>query len=111
MEYDIDLSFNYFGPTKIVFGVGSSNDVEIEMGSLGGTKAIVVTDQGIVKAGLAEPVIKTLGSKCAAVFSDIPQDTGVEVVNAGAELARKNGADIVISVGGGSVIDTAKGIC
>ncbi len=111
MGYDTDLSFNYFGPTKIVFGVGSSNDVEIEMSSLGGTRAIVVTDQGIVKAGIAEPVIKTLGSKCAAVFSDIPQDTGVEVVNAGAELARKNGADVVISVGGGSVIDTAKGMC
>lgn len=111
MGYDSDLSFNYFGPTKIVFGTGVSKDVEIEMGSLGGTKAVVVTDKGVLAAGLVDPVVKALGSKCAGVFSDIPQDTGIEVVDAGAEFARKNGADTVISVGGGSAIDTAKGMC
>lgn len=111
MAYDLDLSFNYFGPTKIVFGVDASKDVEIEMSSLGGTKAVVVTDQGIIKAGLIDHIVKALGNKCVGVFSDVPQDTGVEVVDAGAAFAKKNGADIVISVGGGSVIDTAKGMC
>jgi aldehyde dehydrogenase (NAD+) len=111
MAYDSDLSFNYFGPTKIIFGVDSTKDVEIEMSYLGGTKAVVVTDQGIIKAGLIDHIVKALGNKCVGVFSDIPQDTGVEVVDAGAAFARKNGADIVVSVGGGSVIDTAKGIC
>ena len=111
MAYDSDLSFNYFGPTKIVFGANAARDVDIEMGALGGTKAVVVTDQGIIKAGLVDGITASLGGRCAGVFSDVPQDTGVEVVNAGAEFARKNGADIVISVGGGSVIDTAKGMC
>jgi aldehyde dehydrogenase (NAD+) len=111
MAYDSDLSFNYFGPTKIVFGVDSSKDVEIEMSSLGGTKAVVVTDKGIINAGLIDHIVKALGNKCAGVFSDVPQDTGVEVVDAGAAFAKKNGADIVVSVGGGSVIDTAKGMC
>jgi len=111
MGYDEDLSFNYFGPTKIVFGIDSARDVEIEMNSLGGTKAVVVTDQGIINAGLVEGITNVLKNKCAGIFSDIPQDTGVDVVDKGAEFARKNGADIVISVGGGSVIDTAKGMC
>ncbi|HQJ08757.1 MAG TPA: iron-containing alcohol dehydrogenase [Deltaproteobacteria bacterium] len=111
MGYDSDLSFNYFGPTKIVFGAGVAKDVEIEMGAFGGTKAVVVTDKGVLGAGLVDPVCKALGNKCVGVFSDIPQDTGVEVVDAGAEFARKNGADTVISVGGGSAIDTAKGMC
>ncbi|HDP25652.1 MAG TPA: iron-containing alcohol dehydrogenase [Deltaproteobacteria bacterium] len=111
MGYDSDLSFNYFGPTKIIFGVDSSKDVEIEMSSLGGTKAIVVTDKGIIDAGLLEHIKAALGNKCVGIYSDIPQDTGVEVVDAGAEYARKQGADIVISVGGGSVIDTAKCMC
>jgi alcohol dehydrogenase class IV len=111
MMYDTDLSFNYYGPTKIVYGVDSSREVEIEMGAIGGTRAAVVTDQGIVKAGLVDGVIKALGKKCACVFSDVPQDTGVEVVDACADIARKNNADVVISVGGGSVIDTAKGVC
>jgi aldehyde dehydrogenase (NAD+) len=111
MAYDQDLSFNYFGPTKIVFGIDTSKDVEIEMSSLGGTRAVVVTDQGIIQAGLLDHILKVLGSKCAGVFSDVPQDSGVDVVDAGAALAKKNGADIVVSVGGGSVIDTAKGMC
>lgn len=111
MPYESDLSFNYYGPTKIIFGVDSSKDVEIEMGSIGGTRAVVVTDEGIVRAGLTDHILKALGSKCVGVFKDIPQDTGVEVVDACAEFARKNGADIVVSVGGGSVIDTAKGVC
>ena len=54
MAYESDLSFNYLGPTKIVFGVDSSKDVEIEMSTLGGTKAVVVTDEGIIKAGLVD---------------------------------------------------------
>jgi len=111
MAYDLDLSFNYFGPTKIIFGVDSSKDVEIEMGYFGGTKAVVVTDQGIINAGLIDHIVKALGKKFVGVFSDIPQDTGVEVVDAGAAFAKKNGADILVSVGGGSVIDTAKGMC
>lgn len=111
MGYDSDLSFNYIGPTKIVFGVGTSREAEIEMGSLGGTRAVLVTDRGIMAAGLIEPITKALGSKCVGVFSDVPQDSGLEVVDAGAAFAEKNGADVVISVGGGSVIDTAKGMC
>jgi len=111
MAYDSDLSFNYFGPTKIVFGVNASRDADIEMGALGCSKAVVVTDKGIIKAGLVDGITECLGGKCAGVFSEVPQDTGVEVVDAAAEFARKNGADMVISVGGGSVIDTAKGMC
>ncbi len=101
MAYDLDLSFNYFGPTKIVFGVDSSKDVEIEMSYFGGTKAVVVTDQGIINAGLIDHIVKALGSKCVGVFSDIPRTHGVEVVDAGAAFAKKNGADILVSVGRG----------
>jgi len=112
MVYDESLSFVYFGPTKIIFGSGSStSELESEMSALGRSRAVVVTDPGIIKAGLAEKIIKTLGNKCIGVFSDVPQDTGIDVVNRGAAFARERGADIVISIGGGSVIDTAKCIC
>ncbi|HEX7515103.1 MAG TPA: iron-containing alcohol dehydrogenase [archaeon] len=112
MAYDDSLSFVYFGPTKIIFGSGSSTEeLESEMSALGCSRAVVVTDPGIVKAGLSEKIIKTLGDKCVGVFSDVPQDTGINVVNRGAAFAREKGADIVISIGGGSVIDTAKCMC
>jgi len=112
VAYDNSLSFVYFGPTKIIFGSGSSTaELESEMSALGCSRAVVVTDPGIIKAGLSEKIIKTLGDKCVGVFSDVPQDTGIDVVNRGAAFAREKGADIVISIGGGSVIDTAKCMC
>jgi alcohol dehydrogenase class IV len=112
MAYDNSLSFVYSGPTKIIFGSGSSRaELESEMSSLGCSRAVVVTDPGIIKAGLSEKIIKTLGDKCVGVFSDVPQDTGIDVVNRGATFAREKDADIIISIGGGSVIDTAKCVC
>ena len=111
MSYGSDLAFIYGGPTKIVFGDGSSKDTESEMSVLGCRRAVIITDKGIISAGLVDRVADSLGNKCVGIFSDVPQDTGIEVVNNGAQYARRNGADVVISIGGGSVIDTAKGIC
>jgi alcohol dehydrogenase class IV len=112
MAYDQDLSFVYFGPTKIIFGNGSSaSEVEAEMSALKCSRAVVVTDQGIIKAGLLDKITNSLGKKCVGVFSDVPQDTGLDVIDRAAAFAREKGADIVISVGGGSAIDTAKGMC
>ncbi len=111
MGYDRDLSFVYFGPTKIVFGAGTARDVDMEMAGLGCRRALVVTDPGVMKAGLVEGVRKALGERCAGVWSDVPQDTGIGVVNSAAAFAREKGVDCVVSVGGGSVIDTGKGIC
>jgi len=111
MFYDRDLSFIYYGPTRIVFGINSSRDIQAEIEALGCRRAVLVTDPGITKAGLLDRVVKSLGPGCAGVFSDVPQDTGIEVVNAGAAYARRCGADAVVSLGGGSVIDTAKGMC
>jgi len=111
MAYDQDLGFVYFGPTKIVFGAGASRDVAREMCGVGCGRALVVTDPGVMRAGLVDGSLKALGERCAGVWNDVPQDTGLGVVNRAAAFARGKGADCVVSVGGGSVIDTGKGIC
>ncbi len=111
MAYDRELSFVYFGPTKVVFGAGTARDCGVEMAGLGCHRALVVTDPGVMKAGLVEGVLKALGDKCVGLFNDIPQDTGVGVVNRAAAFAREKGADCIVSVGGGSVIDTGKMVC
>jgi len=111
MAYDRELSFVYFGPTKVVFGAGTARDCGVEMAGLGCRRALVVTDPGVMQAGLVEGVLKALGDRCVGLFSDIPQDTGVGVVNRAAAFAREKGADCVVSVGGGSVIDTGKMVC
>jgi len=109
MTYDADLSFNYLGPTKIVFEVGAITEIPIGVDELG-TRAVLVTDRGLIETGLVDRVKKVMGSKLAGVFSDVPQDSGMEVVDAGAAYAASAGADVVVSLGGGSVIDTAKGM-
>jgi alcohol dehydrogenase class IV len=110
MSYDADWAFNYFAPTKVIFGVGMISDLPVEVSALG-KKALLVTDPGIIETGMADQVKAILGGSLAGVYSDIPQDTGMEVVDQGAEFARSVDADVVVSLGGGSAIDTAKGIC
>ncbi len=110
MPYDVDLSFNFSTPTKIIFGLNTAREVRIEIQALGGEKALIVTDEGITRAGLLDPVKRALGDLCVGVFSDVPQDTGVRVVNRAAEFARGLDVDSLVSLGGGSVIDTAKGL-
>jgi len=110
MPYDADLSFNYFGPTKVVFGEGSIRELPMEIGTLG-QKAILVTDQGLLATGLVEEVQKIMGKTLVGTFSDVPQDSGMGVVDQGTAYAKSVAADVVVSLGGGSVIDTAKGMC
>ena len=99
MAYDQDLSFVYFGPTKIIFGNGSStSEVESEMSALKCSRAVVVTDPGIIKAGLLDKITKSLGEKCVGVFSDVPQDSGMDVVDRAAAFAREKRARILSSV-------------
>lgn len=110
MSYEADLNFNYFGPTKVVFGTGSIAELPMEIAALG-KKAFLVTDQGIRETGLVDLVTDRMGDLLAGVYSDVPQDSGMEVVDKGAEAALAAGADVLVSLGGGSVIDTAKGMC
>lgn len=111
MGYSEDLSFLFFSPTRIVYGAGSAADVSVELGALGCRKAVVISDQFLLhETGLVDSIERALGPACAGVFADVPADSGLHVVDQGFEFARERGAEGVVSIGGGSVIDTAKGI-
>jgi alcohol dehydrogenase class IV len=110
MHYDADLNFNYFAPTKVIFGQGSIAELPMEVNALG-QKAFLVTDAGLIETGLVDQVKKKLGDLLAGVYADVPQDSGMEIVDRGAQQALSAGAEVVVSLGGGSVIDTAKGMC
>lgn len=109
MAYDQDLAFIYRNYTRIVFGINTVNDVGSEVDYLKCSKAFVVTDKGVAAAGLAEKVQKALGSRFVGIFDECPQDSGFHIAGRAAEMAREAGADCLVSVGGGSCIDTAKG--
>jgi aldehyde dehydrogenase (NAD+) len=111
MDETADLAFLHVAPTRIVFGAGACADAGVELSALGCRRALVVTDKGLTGGtDIVSRVVKALGASCAGVFDEVPPDSGVHVVDAAASEGRRFGADSVVSVGGGSVIDTAKGI-
>ncbi len=111
MPYDSSLNFVFWSPTKIVFGENTALDVAIEVGTLKCKRALIVTDKDLVtKTDIPEKIKRALGNLCSGIFSDVEPDSGIHIVNQGARLGRKLGADCIVSVGGGSAIDTAKGM-
>ncbi len=106
------LSFFQFScPTKIVFNPGISKDISAELGALGLTKAMVVTDKMLVSLGVVAPVIqglKNAGVEVTSVFQEVPANSELGAVKACAEAAQTQGVEGLIAIGGGSVIDTAK---
>lgn len=112
MRYDAELSFVFHFPTRVIYGAGSVSEAAMEADRLGMGRILVVSDRVIAeRTDLVERVGKVLGSRVAARFLDVPPDSGVEAVEAGYAVGREAGANGVVSVGGGSVLDTAKGIC
>jgi alcohol dehydrogenase len=106
---EIGRTFSIRIPNTIV-GVGGTGGLASLVRELGGTKALLVTDADLVRAGLMEPLKKSLDdSKVPFVLFDkcLP-DAPLSVVAECARTAKDNGCDIVIGVGGGSVMDTAK---
>ena len=111
MPYDAQLNFVFWNPTKIVFGESTALDVAIEVENLKCKRAILVTDKDLIKdTDIPEKIKKVLGNLCVGIFSEVEPDSGIHIVNQGAKLGMKLGADCIVSVGGGSAIDTAKGM-
>jgi alcohol dehydrogenase class IV len=98
----------FFRSPAIVFGEGALDYLlEIE-----GRKALIVTDEVIVKLGLVDEVkgrLKASGIE-STVFSQVEPNPSLETVRRGAQIALEYGPDWIIAVGGGSAIDAAKGI-
>jgi alcohol dehydrogenase len=111
MRYGKDLSFLHFSPTKVVFGARSLAELPSEIDDLGRSRALVVTDEVLAaRTDLVDRVKRALGRRFAGVYASVTPDSGVAIVDAGARLAKEVSADVVVSIGGGSSIDTAKGI-
>jgi len=102
----------FYCPHRVIFGLNSSRSVGSEVRAIGGNKPLVVTDPGVVQAGLLEPVRKSLeeASIPFVVFDKVEPEPPARLVDQGTEVFRENGCDSVIGLGGGSSLDVAKGI-
>lgn len=105
------MSQHFSSPPRLVLGEGALEELSKELPNLG-TKILVVTDPGIVAAGILDIVTNILNDSGLDidVFSDVVGNPDVSTVDA-AEKARSNsGADILVAIGGGSSMDVAKSV-
>jgi alcohol dehydrogenase class IV len=95
---------------RILFGVGSVERIGPEAQLLKAKKVLIVTDPGVIQAGLLEGVEKSLQSVNLpfVIFDGVEPDPRIEVVEKSVEKAKKEGIDLIIGFGGGSSLDIAK---
>jgi alcohol dehydrogenase class IV len=96
----------YFVVPKVVFG----QDALSHLAELKGKSAFIVTDKNIVKLGFIDKVKEQLSQAGiqAAVFDEVEPDPSLQTVQKGVVLMNQYGPDLVVAVGGGSVMDAAK---
>ena len=102
--------FEFVLPTRIIYGEGSIKKLPDEIRKLNNKKPLLVTDKGIITAGIAEKITDVLEEADIdyAVFDGIQPNPRDTTVTETAEFAMANNTDMLIAVGGGSSIDTAK---
>jgi lactaldehyde reductase len=94
------------------FGPGAITKVPDEIKARGFKKALVVAGQTSLKAGVSSKVLKLLDDIKFPyeIFSGFKQNPTIQNVKDGVAAYKKSGADLLIAIGGGSAMDTAKGI-
>lgn len=103
--------YSFMFPGHVRFGAGAAHTTGEQVKRLWGNHVLIITDRGVTDAGLLAPVVRSLDE--AGIRHDIcdevtpnPMDTFVEEI---AARYRSDGHDLLIALGGGSVIDAAKG--
>ncbi len=112
MDHKCTAPFEFTLPTKIVYGCGVLKQLPEEIRLAGGSKILVMTDPGLVKAGITARVTDLLDQNgfTYTLFDGIeanPKDVNAEEA---ARAARTIDADCLLAVGGGSPIDCAKAV-
>ena len=97
-------------PTTVVFGNGAIATLGDHVRRVSGTRALIVCDPGVVKAGIAEKVRKVLEAAGvpAMIFDRVDPNPIEPNIIEGVAAFRSHGADIIVSVGGGSPLDVGK---
>ncbi|SKB00374.1 alcohol dehydrogenase [Prosthecobacter debontii] len=105
------LPFDYQPRTRLIFGNGTLAQVGDLTRELGGTRALIVSDPGIVKAGYVTRAVSYLVAAGVEtrVYGHVRENPSTEDVDRCVEAAKEFQTDFIIGLGGGSSMDTAKG--
>lgn len=102
--------FTFQAPANILFEPGASRKIDELVASYGARRVMLVTDKGVRGAGLtkgAEASLAAAGTE-VSVFDDVVADPPSHVVEAAVAACQNNKIELVLSIGGGSALDTAK---
>lgn len=102
----------FYAPGKIIFGLGSLKQIGVEVKRLGNKVLVVLGKGSMRKSGTLDRLTHLLKETHIeyTIYENIPSDPTVEIVDKGANLARKEKCNLIIALGGGSVLDTGKAI-
>ena len=106
-------NFNYYSPTEVFFGKGTHKSVGSYIKKYGGTRVVVVYgSERVIKSGLMGEITDSMKKEGIAfeLLGGVVPNPHLSKVYEGIELGKKLGADFLLAVGGGSVIDTVKAI-
>jgi len=98
-------------PKKTYFGVRAIGKVREAVKDLNVSNVLIITDRGVIDAGLVDVLMKELNSTIVktSIFDEVePEPTVESIENATESLEKTGGIDLLIALGGGSVMDTAK---
>ncbi len=110
---DLTENFEFSLPTEIKFGTGILSKLGEIVAGMEIDRALLITDSGVIKAGLGEKIEKILekGNITYRIYDKVEANPKDFNVKEGAEIARDMNAQLLIALGGGSPIDCTKGIC
>jgi len=104
--------YEFCNSVKTIVGHKALEQIPQSLKAINAQRPMIITDKGVEQAGLIKIVQAAMQKsklKAAAIFDSVPADSDVKVVNEVAKLYRSKKCDSIIAVGGGSVLDTAKG--
>lgn len=104
--------FQFHCPTKIISCAGIAREFTAELEALGLTKVLIVTDKMLTELKIIDPVLeglKNAGVQVRGIYSEVPPNSELKAVKRCADEAARLDVDGFIAIGGGSVLDTAKG--
>ncbi len=106
------MNFNFNLPVNLIFGPGSINQIGAQTKKYGKHALIVTGRSSTKRTGLLKRVIDLLASEgiLTTVFDKVPANPTVSEVDEGTALAKHEGCDVIIGLGGGSSMDCAKAI-
>ncbi len=105
--------YEFQNSTKILSGEFALENIPSELSALDGKNVLLLSDKVLEKIGTMQKVVDAISTEnisINAIFIDIPSDSSTEVINEIVKLYKEKECNSIVAVGGGSVIDTAKGV-